>query len=297
MKTLAYLAGFSLVLVMAGLGSGCASSTSTSYRQPARDFEVVETSAPHPLTDKEMTEVRASVASFLDREGATDSGDYFLKVYLTPASADAEPDWVVVRFTRYTAERVVLASDYDADSLYSPYYSYDLYPYGYGGVTRIAFQYYVDPFYGRHYAYYPRHNPRGRPGDHDHDHDHANNHGPGGQPGKPPGNGDGVRPPPKLLRQPSRCSAQSTGARARVTPRRRMAGTTVLRSRGVVVRAVGRVPPTPPIPATSRCRRGRFRRLPESRTVVRPMPLHPASVRVSRRARHAPRWARLRLGP
>src|SRR6478736_2898804 len=190
MKTLAHLAGFSLALVVAGLGSGCASSpTPTStYRQPVQDFEVVETSAKRPLTDTEMSEVRSSVASYLDREGATDSGDYFLKVYLTPENVDAEPEWVVVRFTRYTAQRVALVSAYTYDGLaYSPYYSYDIYPYGYGCVSRISFQYYVDPFYNHryyHYPYYGGHKGRGH-------HDDAHNHGKPDKPGNGPGNGHG----------------------------------------------------------------------------------------------------------
>ncbi len=200
MKTFAHFAGASLALALVGLMSGCASTPQQArHVEPVRDFEVVESSAPRPLTDKEMSEVRASVASYLDREGATDSGDYYLKVYLTPQNADGEPEWVVVRFTRYTAERVVLVSDYGyADPYFSPYYSYDLYPYGYAGITTIAFQYYVDPYYGHRYPYYPHHNKPGGPHD-DHHHDTANNHD--GKPGNPPGDGQnhdhGSRPPPR----------------------------------------------------------------------------------------------------
>jgi hypothetical protein len=198
MKTFAYLAGVSLAVALAGLVSGCATTPHQAQRvEPVRDFEVVENSANRPLTDKELAEVRASVASYLDREGATDSGDYYLKVFLTPQNADGDPDWVVVRFTRYTAERVVLVGDYGyADAYYVPYYSYDLYPYGYyDGIARISFQYYVDPYYGHHYPYYPHHGSGG--GHDDHHHDTANNHD--GKPGNPPGNGNdqGARPPPK----------------------------------------------------------------------------------------------------
>ena len=202
MKTLAHLAGFSLALVVAGLGSGCASSTPTAtYRQPAQDFEVVESSAKRPLTDSEKAEVRASVASYLDREGATEGGDYFLKVYLTPENVDAESEWVVVRFTRYTTQRVAVVDAYSYDyATYAPYYSYDIYPYGYGCVSRIAFQYYVDPFYHNRY-YYPRYG-YGRKGDHD----HGNAHNGGGKPGQPGGNhGPGTRPPtvPPIAQNPS----------------------------------------------------------------------------------------------
>src|SRR5688572_7831294 len=126
MKFFAHLAGFSLAFAVAGLGSGCATSTPTaSYQRPAQDFEVVESSADRPLTDAEKAEVRASVASYLDREGVSDSGDYFLKVYLTPENVDADSEWVVVRFTRYTDQRVVMVSSYPYDSLlYSSYYPY-----------------------------------------------------------------------------------------------------------------------------------------------------------------------------
>jgi hypothetical protein len=201
MKTPAHLVGLALAsaLAFAGLGSGCASSPQpVAYHQPAQDFEIVESSAPRALTDSELAEVRSSVAAYLDREGATDGGDYFLKVYLTPENADAASEWVVVRFTRYTAQRVAVVNSYPYnDLLYSPYYSYDLYPYGYGCVSRISFQYYVDPFYGRHYPYYPRHGYAGHKGDHhDHGHDTANNHGSGGGSSIPHGGGGGHGPQP-----------------------------------------------------------------------------------------------------
>ena len=229
MKSLAPLAGFSFALILAGLGSGCASSTpAASYHQPAQDFEVVETSAKRPLSDTEMSEVRSSVASYLDREGATDSGDYYLKVYLTPENVDAEPEWVVVRFTRYTTQRVALVSAYAYDGLayspYSSYYAYDIYPYGYGCVSRISFQYYVDPFYHQHYPYYPRH---GHKGGHkgDHDHNDANNHG--GKPGNPPGHGGAPGRPsgPKYTENhpatpPSRSRPPASGPRDAEYPRR-----------------------------------------------------------------------------
>ena len=187
MKSFAPLVGFSLALMAVGLGSGCASSTPTAtYHQPAQDFEVVESSTDRPLTDIEKAEVRSSVASYLAREGVSDSGDYFLKVYLTPENVDAESEWVVVRFTQYTAQRVAVVSSYPYDSLmyssYYPYYAYDVYPYGYGCVARISFQYYVDPFYHQRYYYYPRHGHGGHKGD---NHNTANNHG-----GKPNHSGD-----------------------------------------------------------------------------------------------------------
>src|SRR3954469_20116225 len=113
MKSLAPLFGFFLAIGFAGLGSGCASSTPTAtYHPPAQDFEVVESSTDRALNATELAEVRASVTSYLDREGVSDSGDYFLKVYLTPENVDAESEWVVVRFTRYTDQRVAVVSSY-----------------------------------------------------------------------------------------------------------------------------------------------------------------------------------------
>jgi hypothetical protein len=209
MKTFAHLAGIALAAVLAGLASGCASTPKQArYVQPATNFEVVENSANRPLTENELAEVRAAVAAYLEREGATDSGDYYVKVFLTPASVDADPEWVVVRFTRYTAERVVLAGDPGyGGPLYAPYYAYDVYPYGYDSISRISFQYYVDPYYGHHYPYYPHHGSGGGHDDHHHDHDTANHHDHDtgnhhdhdGQPGNPPDNGQhqGSRPPPK----------------------------------------------------------------------------------------------------
>lgn len=145
-----------------------------------------------------MAEVRASVASFLQREGANDGGDYYVKVFLTPATPEAEPEWVMVRFTRYTAQRVALVNEYNVgDELYSPYYGYDLYPWGDSCVTRLSFQYYVDPFYGRRSYYYPRHGYVG--GYHPRDRDRGRDHDgrPGNRPARPPThvNPNGSNPP------------------------------------------------------------------------------------------------------
>lgn len=175
MKTFAHRAALGLLAALAGFAlTGCTSApTRTVQRiEPARDFEVVETSARRPLTAKEMAELRASVARYLDQQQATEGGDYYLKVYLTPDQPDVTPEWVVVRFTRYTDTRVAVASSYPsaAYSYDSSYYSYDAYPYGYDGFSRISFQYYDDPYYGRRY-YYPRRDHRNHDRDHDGHHD------------------------------------------------------------------------------------------------------------------------------
>ena len=192
MKPFAPVFWLALGLSLAGLMAGCATS---DYRraqriEPASDIEVVETSARRPLTTKEMSELRGTVARYLDKQGQTGSGDYYLKVYLTPEAEGVTPEWVVVRFTRYSDVRVNVASAYPAydDQYSSSYYSYDTYPYGYDGFGRISFQYYDDPFYGRSY-YYPRCDHR----DHDHDHHNPGDHKPGD---RPPGR-VGANPPPR----------------------------------------------------------------------------------------------------
>lgn len=181
MKPLAHVIRLALGLGLAGLFAGCVSSDYRTARriEPASDFEVVETSARRPLTGKEMAELRGTVARYLDQQGETGSGDYYLKVYLTPEVEGVTPEWVVVRFTRYSDVRVNVASTDPAYDYYpySPsYYSYDTYPYGYDSFGRISFQYYDDPFYGRRY-YYPRHDHRRWDRDRNHqrpdgDHDH-----------------------------------------------------------------------------------------------------------------------------
>ncbi len=191
MKNRAHLLWLILAVSFAGLTTGCVTSERRTVQriEPANEIEVVETSAARPLTEREMGELRATVARYLDQQGATGTGDYYLKVYLTPETEGATPEWVVVRFTRYSDVRVNVASTYPAydDPYSSSYYSYDLYPYGYGGFGRIAFQYYDDPFYGRRY-YYPRYDHRS--------HDHPNP--PPNRPpsGKPPG-GVVTNPPPR----------------------------------------------------------------------------------------------------
>jgi hypothetical protein len=211
MNPRAHLIPLLFAFCFAALMTGCVSSDHrTAQRiEPASDFEVVETSAQRPLTAKEMGELRGTVARYLDQQGETGSGDYYLKVYLSPETEGVTPEWVVVRFTRYDNVRVNVASSYPGyDYPYSPsYYSYDTYPYGYGGFGRISFQYYDDPFYGRRY-YYPRHDHRNhdrphKPGDHNH-------HPPGGV--QPPGgvvNHPQPRPENPRRRTPDRIAPSS----------------------------------------------------------------------------------------
>jgi hypothetical protein len=209
MKALARVAGLALAVAAAGFGTGCTTTSSTSTQAaPARDLEIVESSTQRSLTDTEMAEVRGAVSSYLEREGASDAGDYYVKVFLTPEYEGADPEWVVVRLTRYTVQRVSLVGSYSyVDPLYTPYYSYDIYPYGYGYgyynpyrcVTRLSFQYYVDPYYGHRYYHHPRTgyygHGKGKGGHHNHG-DQAGNHDRDPQ-GQGRGNQDGGNRPPR----------------------------------------------------------------------------------------------------
>lgn len=177
MKAIVRRIGFSLILLSVGLLAGCATyETRVVQRvEPANDFEVVETSVGRPLTSSEMSEMRRTVTRYLETQGATDTGDYYLKIYLTPEAEGTIPEWVVVRFTRYTDTRVAVVDDYPLYST-SPYYSWDYYPYGYGSFSRVSFQYYDDPFHRRSY-YIPRNRNWRR--------DHDNRPGSGHHDGRP----------------------------------------------------------------------------------------------------------------
>jgi hypothetical protein len=190
MHTFVRIASLVGVLGVAGFLTGCVStgqSTSSQVRH-ARDFEIVETSTKRNLTPKEMAQLRVMVAEYLQKEGATGTGDYYVKVFLTPEQADIPSEWVVVRYsnpTVYTATRFSLLSSYP--SYYEPYsyYSYDYYPFSNYGFGRLSFQYYDDPFY---YGYYNYHSRR-----HYADRRHNGHHGNGGH--SRDRDGDGHRPP------------------------------------------------------------------------------------------------------
>jgi hypothetical protein len=186
MKTCVRIGSLVIALGLAGLLAGCVSTHSRTGQRvrPANDFEIVETSTKRHLTPKEMAELRAMVGEYLVKEGATDSGDYYVKVFLGPEQEGVPAEWVVVRYSRdnaTTATRFSLLSSYPAyaDS-YSSYLAYDYYPFSYYGFGRLSFQYYDDPYfsnygYGR---YYPRRSGTGRPhhgNNHQHDRDHDGN--------------------------------------------------------------------------------------------------------------------------
>ncbi len=184
MKSFVRIGSFAIALGVAGLFTGCSNWSNVTQRaRPATDFEVVETSAKRLLTAKEMVEMRAAVAKYLEKQGAVSSGDYYVKVFLTPDKDGVASDWVIVRFTRDTELRFQLLGSDDAYfTSYRSYASYDYYPYGYDSFGRISFQYYDDPYYGNRY-YYPRHDGHDR--DHDRDKDRDRDRGRGHDGDKP----------------------------------------------------------------------------------------------------------------
>lgn len=183
MKIVAHT-GLIFALGLAALLSGCAtSSQSTRYAatmQPARNFEVVETSAKRPLTDREMDQLESAVKAYLDKEGQTEPGDHYVKVYLTPETEGAASEWVVVRYTRYSAGRLTYLTSYSA--VPTPYYTYGYYPFSYDGWGSFGLEYYdySSPYnrgYRRPPPYRPNHNyDRDRHDGHRNDNDDHNRH-------------------------------------------------------------------------------------------------------------------------
>jgi hypothetical protein len=162
MKTCVRIGSLVIALGLAGLLAGCTSPNSKTSRR-ARDFEVVETSTKRTLTPKEMAQLQVMVAEYLKKEGVTNSGDYYVKVYLTADKDGVPAEWVVVRYsqpTEYVGTHFSLLSsypDYGYSSEY-PSYSFNYYPFGWFGFGAFALSYYDDPFYyyGGYGSYYRR---------------------------------------------------------------------------------------------------------------------------------------------
>lgn len=176
MKTCIRIGWLVLALGLAGLVTGCVSQSSSYRRQPANDFEVVETSTKRELTTREMAYLRAKVADYLVQQGETGSGDYYVKIYLGEDEGVQKGDWVVVRFTRYPSTQFSQLASYPTTTYPSyPHYNYDYLPLGWFGFSALSFRYYEDPYYYGYNGYYPRwYHPRytGNWRDHDRKHDH-----------------------------------------------------------------------------------------------------------------------------
>ena len=176
MKNFFRLGSAALAFGVAGILAGCASNSDhvVQHTRLGNDFEVVETSTKRTLNPKEMAVLRAKVAEYLEKVGATSSGNYYVKVFLKADQEGMPAEWVVVRFSRDSDLRFqLLGSD---DSYYAgtrASASYDYYPYGYDDFSRISFQYYDDPYYygSRYYLPPDRRNNQDRNRNHDGDHD------------------------------------------------------------------------------------------------------------------------------
>ncbi|RXK56561.1 hypothetical protein ESB00_12045 [Oleiharenicola lentus] len=155
MKTCVRLGAMVLVLSLVGLFAGCASQSSAYRRQAADDFEIVETSTKRTFSDREMAYLRAKAIEYLNREGQTGSGDYYLKINLAEEAGQPKDEWVVVRYSRFPEAEVRMVASYPSTSypLY-PRYSYDYSPFGWFGFNAFTFRYYDDPYYG-YGSYYP----------------------------------------------------------------------------------------------------------------------------------------------
>ena len=174
MKNFLRLGSSIIALGLAGLFTGCSSSSNVTQRtRLAHDFEVVETSTKRTLNTAEMAVLRAKVAEYLDKQGATSSGNYYVKVFLGADQEGVPAEWVVVRFSRDMDMRFQLLGSDDSYYSVSPAYAaYDYYPAGYDSFGRVSFQYYNDPYYGGGYYFPPdRRDNRDRNRNHDGDHD------------------------------------------------------------------------------------------------------------------------------
>lgn len=187
-----------ITLGLAWLLAGCVGYHSTARRmQPARDFEIVETSAKRHLSDQDMAYLRAKVIDYLSRQGESGSGDYYLKVYLGEETDLEQREWVVVRYTRYPS--AISSVAYNTPTYRYPAYGYsslDYYPFGFLGFGTFSYRYYDDPYYYGNGALYPNYyNPGWGRGERDRWHNRrpGHNHPRDGDKDAPPQVG-GTRP-------------------------------------------------------------------------------------------------------
>jgi len=191
MKTSVRIGMTILATSLLWLFGGCASQTASAYRnEPLNDFEVVETSSKRHLTAREMAYLRAKVADYLQQQGETGSGDYYIKLYLGEEAGVNKGEWVIVRFTRYPSAVTGRLASYDPVGYpgYPPY-QYDYLPFAWMGFGALSFRYYDDPYYYGYARstprwYHPRHTGgwRDRDGKHDSRHWHHGNRRPDGRP-------------------------------------------------------------------------------------------------------------------
>lgn len=157
MKTRIRIGWSTLALGLAALLTGCISQSSDYRRQPAHDFEVVETSINRELTTRELAHLRAKVADYLAQQGETGSGVYYVKIYLSEDAGVEKGDWVVVRFTGYPSAQLTVVDAYPTTTYPTYlYYDYDYLPFGWFGFSALSFLYFDDPYHYGSAGYYPR---------------------------------------------------------------------------------------------------------------------------------------------
>jgi hypothetical protein len=156
MKTFVRIGAMVTFLSLAALFAGCSSYSSyANRRQPARDFEVVETSTKRQFTGTEMEYLRAKVREYLVQQGQTGSGEYYVKVYLGEEFGVGKGEWLIVRYSNYPSTVYSVASSSPIYSYPSYRYSYyDYYPFGFFGLESMSFRYYDYPYYYGNAGYY-----------------------------------------------------------------------------------------------------------------------------------------------
>lgn len=192
MKTSVRIGLAILVTTLSGLLGGCASQSASAHRrEPLNDFEVVETSSKRRLTAREMAYLKQKVADYLQAQGETGSGDFYVKILLGEEPGVAPGEWVIVRFTRYPSAYGGTLALYEPSGYldYPPYGSYDYLPWGWVGFGALAMYHPYDSYYpgfaryARRWYQSPHSGDRwDRDGKRHGQHGHHGNRGPDGRP-------------------------------------------------------------------------------------------------------------------
>ena len=145
------------------LASGCATTDPTSTgprfgssRQvgPTSEFTVIESSFGRELSAQEMSQLRDGVTKYLESQGVSPAGEYYVRVNFPPEQPEGTGAWVVVKVTRLPASTYTLIAAYPAigpDDYYPYAFAYNE-GFGYG---ELAYGYY-DPQIYYPTNYHPR---------------------------------------------------------------------------------------------------------------------------------------------
>lgn len=133
--------------------TGCTTTTTARTGASGRTYQiaVVESSKGLAITPQLMTELRDSVAKYLNDEGLTRDGEYVVKVNLTPGVPEDTGQWVVLRINSTPARTYTLLAAYPGVDDYYPYEFHGYYNYSDAGYLPYG---YYDPLgYGYGYGY------------------------------------------------------------------------------------------------------------------------------------------------